>query len=103
MSTPNSHKSISLTGYRVTFVDLREPKPRDQHTEIIVYDKEMIRAAEVLNLSVIDLIVERFAKGGYVVCSVEKETCLQACIDLRKVYDREKEKRREVGASDAEF
>lgn len=94
MSRPNSYKALLLTGYRVAYYDLREPKPRDLKTDIIVYDKEMIRAAEVLNLSVTDLVRERFEKGGYVVTSVEKEMCLQASIDLRKVYDGAKEELR---------
>lgn len=37
-------KLISMTGYLVRYVDLREPKPRTTHEDVYVLDKDALAA-----------------------------------------------------------
>ncbi len=68
----NCTKRITLTGYKVTCADLREPKPRKLREEVYVIDKEMLDALGLLRLGVTDMIAARYERGGYHVASVER-------------------------------
>ena len=86
MNTPNSIKTYSLTGYIVTYFDLREPKPRASHQTIVAYDRETIRAVGNMGENITDIIKNRFAKGGYFVAEIKKDRCIPVDIDLGAVY-----------------
>lgn len=84
-----SIKKLTLTGYQVEYVDLREPKPRPHHLETVVYDADMIRAVEMLGLNVTDCIEKRFADGGYKVVQIEKAgQKVSAAVDLEYLYQK---------------
>lgn len=65
-------KQLVLTGYRVQFVDLREPKPRTPQEQIHVADRQWLDAMGLLGLNVADFITSRYERGGYHVISVER-------------------------------
>lgn len=65
-------KQIVLTGYRVQFVDLREPKPRTPREEIHVADRQWLDALGVTGKNATGIIREQYAKAGYEVFSVEQ-------------------------------
>ena len=82
-----STKRLTLTGYKVEYVVLREPKPRQHHVETVVYDADMIRAVGMLGLNVTDCIEKRFADGGYKVVQIEKAgQKVSAAVDLEYLY-----------------
>lgn len=83
----NSMKKLTLTGYHVEYVDLRESKPRPHHIKTVVYDADMIRATEMLGLMVTDCIEKRFADGGYKVIQIVKAgQKVIASVDLEYLY-----------------
>ena len=65
-------KQISMTGYLVRYVDLREAKPRTTHEDVYVLDKDALAALGLLGLNVADFITARYERGGYHVISVER-------------------------------
>ena len=65
-------KQLVLTGYRVQFVDLREPKPRTPQEEIHVADRQWLDALGVISKNATGIIREQYAKAGYEVFSVEQ-------------------------------
>lgn len=65
-------KRISMTGYLVRYVDLREQKPRSTHEDVYVLDKDALAALGLMGLNVLDFITTRFERGGYHVTSVER-------------------------------
>lgn len=66
-------KQISLTGYLVRHVDLRETKPRSVNEEdVYVMEKGALSALCLLGLSVTEFITARYERGGYHVISVER-------------------------------
>ena len=65
-------KQLVLTGYRVQFVDLREPKPRTPQEEIHVADRQWLDALGVIGKNATGIIREQYAKAGYEVFSVEQ-------------------------------
>ena len=65
-------KQISMTGYLVRYVDLREAKPRNAHESVHVMDKDAMTALGLLGLNVADFITARYERGGYHVISVER-------------------------------
>lgn len=80
-------KKISITGYRVQFVDLREPKPRTPREEIYTVDKEWIDAMGLLHLNIADAIKNRYERAGYHVFSVlqlKPKRCVT--VDLNQLY-----------------
>ena len=82
-----STKRLTLTGYKVEYVDLREPKPRQHNVKTVVYDADMIRAVGMLGLNVTDCIEKRFADGGYKVVQIEKAgQKVSAAVDLEYLY-----------------
>lgn len=64
-------KKLVLTGYRVQFVDLREPKPRTPQEQIHVADCQWLDAMGLIGHNVADAIKSRYEKGGYKVFSVQ--------------------------------
>ena len=66
----NCTKQISMTGYLVRHVDLREPKPRTVHEGLYVMDKDALAALGLLGLNVLDYITSRYEHGGYHVIGI---------------------------------
>lgn len=64
-------KQLVLTGYRVQFVDLREPKPRSPQEQIHVADRQWLDAMGLTGHNVTDNIREQYERAGYKVFSVE--------------------------------
>lgn len=80
-------KRISMTGYLVRYVDLREAKPRAAHESVYVIDKDALAALGLLGLNVSDFITARYERGGYHVISVERiQQKRTAEINLLKVW-----------------
>lgn len=65
-------KRLVLTGYKVQYVDLREPKPRTTQEDIYTADREWLEAVTLLGQNVADTIKARYERGGYKVISVER-------------------------------
>ena len=65
-------KQLVLTGYRVRFVDLREPKPRTPREEIHVADRQWLDALGIISKNATGIIRDQYAKAGYEVFSVEQ-------------------------------
>ena len=65
------NKLLVMTGYRVQFVDLREPKPRTPREEIHVADNAWIDACGLLGIVPADRIRDWYEAGGYKVISIE--------------------------------
>lgn len=83
----NCTKQLSMTGYLVRYVDLREPKPRTVHESVYVMDKDALAALGLLGLNVADFITARYQRGGYHVISVERiQQKRTAEINLLKVW-----------------
>lgn len=64
-------KQLVLTGYRIQYVDLREPKPRTPQESIHVADSQWLGAMGFLGQNVPDAIKQHYEKGGYMVFSVQ--------------------------------
>lgn len=64
-------KQLVLTGYRVQFVDLREPKPRTPQEQLHVADRQWLDAMGLIGHNVADAIKSQYEKGGYKVFSVQ--------------------------------
>lgn len=64
-------KQLILTGYRVQFVDLREPKPRTPQERVHVVDRQWLDAMGLTGQNVIANIREQFERAGYRVFAVE--------------------------------
>ena len=64
-------KEIVLTGYRVQYIDLREPKPRTPQEQIHIADNQWLYAMGITGLNVIDNIQEQYERAGYKVFNVE--------------------------------
>lgn len=67
-------KQLVLTGYRVQFVDLREPKPRAPQEQIHVADRQWLDAMGLIGHNVADDIKSQYENGGYKVLSVQPIT-----------------------------
>ena len=70
----NQHitRQISLTGYRVQFADMREPKPRTVQEELFVIDSETVAALILVGQGIPEYIRARYERGGFHVCTCEK-------------------------------
>lgn len=81
-------KEIVLTGYRVQYIDLREPKPRIPRVEIHVTDSTWIDACGLLGVVPADRIRDWYKTGGYKVINIEtikpKRTIL---LDLLQLWE----------------
>ncbi len=84
----NNTKKITLTGYLVKYVDLREPKPRTQYEVVNPIDRDALAALGLLGLDVSEYITARYTRGGYHVISVERLTPKRtAIIDLQQLWE----------------
>ena len=63
-------KQISMTGFLVHYVDLREQKPRSTHEDVYVLDKDALAALGLMGLNVLDFITARYERGGYHVIGI---------------------------------
>lgn len=81
-------KQIVLTGYRVQYVDLREPKPRTPREEVYIADQQWHEAMGLVGQNVLDAIVTRYERAGYHAYCVEKiKPKRVAEIDLCRLWD----------------
>lgn len=64
-------KQLVLTGYRVQFVDLREPKPRTPQEQIHVADRQWLDALALTGQTADDNIRQQYERAGYKVFAVE--------------------------------
>ncbi len=84
----NYTKYLTITGYTVKFVDLREPKPRAIQEEVYTLDREALEALAMVGVNVADFIEERYARGGYHVNSVERIPARRMVpVNLGKLWD----------------
>lgn len=63
-------KQLVLTGYRVQYVDLREPKPRTPQELIHVADSQWVYAMGLTGQNILAHIQEQYERVGYKVFSV---------------------------------
>lgn len=81
-------KNIVLTGYRVQFVDLRDPTPRTPREEIYVVDQSWNDAIGIVGMNTHDVITERYRRGGFHVYSVEQIKPKRVVeLDLKQLYE----------------
>lgn len=81
-------KRITITGYLVRYVDLREPKPRTIHEDVYTLDKDGLDALGLLGLNAADFITSRYERGGYHVISAERINHKRvAVIDLGQFWE----------------
>ena len=81
-------KQISMTGYLVRYVDLREPKPRTIHESVYVMEKDALAALGLMGLNVLDFITTRYERGGYHVIGIAPAKPKQVAeIDLRQLWE----------------
>lgn len=64
-------KQLVLTGYRVQYIDLREPKPRTPREKIHVMDRQWLDALALTGQNVTGNIREQYERAGYKVFAVE--------------------------------
>lgn len=64
-------KQLILNGYRVQYIDLREPKPRTPMEVIHVADKAWLDALGLLGQNITENIRDQYERAGYKVFSVE--------------------------------
>ena len=82
----NYKKEITLTAYRVQFVDLREPKPRQVNESTCVLDAAQLEALGLLGQNPVSEIEHRYERSGYRVTSVEKIGRRVARVDLLQLW-----------------
>ncbi|MCI6228827.1 MAG: hypothetical protein MR636_08925 [Clostridiales bacterium] len=81
-------KLISMTGYLVRYVDLREPKPRAIHESVYVMEKDALAALGLMGLNVLEFITTRFQRGGYLVIGIESAKPKRVAeIDLCQLWE----------------
>lgn len=86
-STLNCIKQIILTGYRVRYADLRQPKPRPILEAVHVLDREYVDALNLMGINPADFIEERFTRGGYHVLTVERLPKRRTVVDLLQLWE----------------
>ena len=80
-------KQLVLTGYRVQYVDLREPKPRIPKEEIYVMDSQWLDALSLLHIVPSATIKSQYERAGYRVFAVEPiKPKRVADLDLCQLY-----------------
>lgn len=81
-------KQVLLYAYTVEYVDQREPKPRVPHWENVVLDSELVRALDLLGVTVPDWIRQQYAKQGFTVTtsSIHKAARRVASIDTAALW-----------------
>ena len=80
-------KKLVLTGYKVQFLDLREPKPRTPREELYTVDSEFLDALGLLHQGAADTIKNRYERMGCKVFSVEKISPKRVVeVDLNRLF-----------------
>lgn len=64
-------KQLVLCGYRVQYIDLREPKPRTPKDAIHVADNQWVYAMGLTGQNILANIQEQYERIGYKVFAVE--------------------------------
>lgn len=64
-------KEIVLTGYRVQYIDLREPKSRTPKEAVHVMDRQWLYALGLTGQNVTGNITKQYEQAGYKVFAVE--------------------------------
>lgn len=82
----NCTKTITLTGYTVRYIDLREPKPRPVLEAVHVLDREAVDALNLLGINAADFIEQRFTRGGFHVLTVERLPKRRPVVDLLQLW-----------------
>ena len=67
----NCRKEIVLTGYRVRYIDLREPKPRTPKEAVHVMDRQWLDALGLTGQTAAGNIRDQYERGGFKVFAVE--------------------------------
>ena len=81
-------KLISMTGFLVRYVDLREPKPRTVHESVYVMEKDALAALGLIGLNVLDYITTSYERGGYHVIGIAPAKPKRVAeIDLRQLWE----------------
>ena len=84
----NCTKRLNITGYTVKYYDCREPKPRQIREEIYIMDSEAKAALALLGLDMTDFIRNRYERGGYCCCNIERiKGCREIRVDLRQCWE----------------
>lgn len=84
----NCIKNISITGFRVQFVDLREPKPRTPREEIYTVDRDWLDAMGLLHQDPASHIKARYERDGYYVFSVvQLKPKRRVTLDLNQLWE----------------
>lgn len=84
----NCIKNISITGFRVQFVDRREPKPRTPREEIYTVDNDWLSAMGLLHQDPTAYVKARYERDGYYVFSVvqlKPKRCVT--LDLNQLWE----------------
>lgn len=85
----NQHitRQLTLTGYAVQFVDMREPKPRTMQEDLFVIDGETVSALLLVGQGIPEYIRARYERGGFHICSCEKiPGRRQILLDLQQLW-----------------
>ena len=64
-------KRLVLTGYRVRYLDLREPKPRTPKETVHVMDRQWLDALGLTGQNVTGNVQQQYERAGYKVFAVE--------------------------------
>lgn len=81
-------KEIVLTGYRVQYIDLREPKPRTPKDAVHVMDRQWLDALRLTGQTVAGNIRDQYERAGYKVFAVEPiKPNRRAELDLLQMWE----------------
>lgn len=83
------YKDITLTAYRVTLIDRRNPDelPSERRHETIVIDGGRLNALHRLGMGVGTYIADHCGRHGYGVAHMRKLGTIQAPVDLSRLWD----------------
>lgn len=81
-----SVKRMTVSGYIVEYVDLREPKPRKIYTETAAFDTDIIAAANTLGVEFTGYIRQRYERAGYHVLTISKASRRECFVDMGDLY-----------------
>lgn len=84
----NRIKHINMAPYEVTYVDLRDPLPREHHKELYVLDMGAVSAAQRLGIVLSNYIKEKYAYHGFHVVELKKLERVTAYVDITELYQR---------------
>lgn len=83
-----TYKSITLTGFAIQYVDLREPKPRQIQTEVFPIDEDFKKAVALLGLDLPDVIRQKYAARGFHCTAVERIPGKRlAAVNLQELWE----------------